>query len=137
MLLSFRLGLTPAIAVAAALTDGLSLAPVGLVSGSAAIPHFLPSLRPPWRPRRTPRPTARPALRHPFAAGSTSCPVRHSAAGPTVLRSACAGSSAGAHSTSAGSSASTHSAAATFAHALRRRQADAGEQHCRGQQEPT
>jgi hypothetical protein len=48
-----------------------------------------------------------------------------------VLGGTAAGRSAGAHSTT------NSPTAAAFAHALRRRQADAGEQRCRGQHEPT
>ena len=148
LVLLCALGLARLVAVATALPHGLVLLPalrlilpklplalLRLVRGAAAVSHSFAALR-----ARLPGGAFGPAacsrlrgaaLRHAFTAGSAGWTLRHPAS-----RLPAFGGTAGS-ATGADSAASTHSATAcTFTHTLRRRQADAGEQHRCGQQEP-
>jgi hypothetical protein len=111
----------------------LSLAPI---HRAAALADSFATLCARWRSSRAFRPAACSALRYPFTAGCAACALRNSTSRLPLFGGTAASSSTGAYS-AAGvcSSASTHSAtAATITHALCRRQTDAGEQRCCGQQ---
>jgi hypothetical protein len=152
--------------VATVLPDGLPALRLFSLHGAAALSHSRTTLCARRASRRAFRPAAATrlcgsALRHAFTAGSATaalCARRASRrafrpAASTRLRgpalrhafTATAGSAAWAllrfaarlaalGGTAAHAPAGTHPAA--FTHALRRRQADAREQHCCGQQEP-